>query len=281
MFKVISNDIFKSKNTHNIPICLLGDLNSRTGELDDSFHIEQSIINNCGLDDFAQELFDTSPVKETCSIYEKRYNRDTTINNNGKLLIEFCKVNDMKIVNGRLGSDKEIGEFTFRGSRDRNSTIDYCIVSPGLGPHIQNFEISSFNDHLSDFHCPIILTLNASPPITNDTDSLPESDIDYSPVSTKWVDEKKAEFQSKFDTSKIEEVRHLLNILDPNNISKYDMDNITKKLVDIPTIAGVETGISKQSTQSNNAPKPKDQNKPWFDHAGHLKHKQHFREKID
>ena len=37
MFEVISNDIFRLKNTHNLPICLLGDLNSRTGELDDCF----------------------------------------------------------------------------------------------------------------------------------------------------------------------------------------------------------------------------------------------------
>ena len=279
MFEVISNDIFKLKNTYKLPICLLGDLNSRTGELDDCFNIEQSIINNCEIDEFAQELFDISPINETDTMPMKRYNRDTTINNNGKLLIEFCKVNGMKIVNGRLGSDKEIGEFTFRGSSDRNSTIDYCIVSPDLGPHIQNFEISSFDDHLSDFHCPIILTLNTSPPITNEPDSLPESDVDYSPVSTKWCDEKKAEFQSKFDTGKIEEVSHLLNTLNPNNISKYDMDNIAKKLVNIPTTAGVETGISKQSSQSNNTPRPKDQNKLWFDHECHLKRKQHFRKK--
>merc|ERR1711913_239904 len=94
----------------------------------------------------------------------------------------------------------------------------------------------------------------------------------------KWCEEEKTEFQSKFDTSKIEEVS-LLNILDPNNISKYDMDNIAKKLVNIPNTAGVETGISKQSTQSNNTPRPKDQNKPWFDRECHLKCKQHFREK--
>ena len=46
MFEVISNDIFRLKYTYNLPICLLGDLNSRTGDLDDCFNIEQNIINN-------------------------------------------------------------------------------------------------------------------------------------------------------------------------------------------------------------------------------------------
>ena len=71
MFEVISNDIFRLKHTHNLPICLLGDLNSRTGELDDSFSIEQSIINNCEIDEFAQELFDISPINESETMYKK------------------------------------------------------------------------------------------------------------------------------------------------------------------------------------------------------------------
>merc|ERR1711874_668800 len=64
-----------------------------------------------------------------------------------------------------------------------------------------------------------------------------------------------------------------------NNISQCDVDNITKQLVKIPNTAGVKTGISKQSTNNNNTPRPKNQNKPWFDHDCHLKRKQHFKKK--
>ena len=99
-----------------LPICLIGDLNSRTGELDDSFNIEQNIINDCEIEDFAQELFGLSHTREADFLYGKRYNKDITIKRSGKLLIEFCKANDMKIFNGRFGSDKGIGEFTFNGS---------------------------------------------------------------------------------------------------------------------------------------------------------------------
>ena len=79
-----------------------------------SLPIEQSIISNGGLEDFAQELFDITPTYDTDIMSEERYNKDTTLNNNGQLLIDFCKVSNMKILNGRLGSDKGVGDFTYR-----------------------------------------------------------------------------------------------------------------------------------------------------------------------
>ena len=128
------------KINHNLPICLIGDLNSHTGTLDDTLPIEQSIISNGGLEDFAQELFDITPTYDTAIMSEERYNKDTTLNNNGQLLIDFCKVSNMKIVNGRLGSDKGVGDFTYRHATG-NSTIDYCVVTPNLVPHIKNFNV--------------------------------------------------------------------------------------------------------------------------------------------
>ena len=91
----------------------------------------------------------------------KRNIKDTTVNNNVNLLIHFCKVSNMKIVNGRFGSDKGIGELTFKKPHGKR-TIDYCIVSRDLAPFMQNFEVDLFNPGLSDFHSPIILTLKAN-----------------------------------------------------------------------------------------------------------------------
>ena len=278
MYVPISEDIFKLRNTYNLPICIVGDLNSRTGELDDSFIIDQNVINSCGLEDIAHDLFAISHTNETCSMFEKRKNRDSTINYYGELLIEFCMVRDMKIVNGRFGTDKERGEFTFNGSSNRNSTIDYCVVTPDLGAHITNFEVLPFDIDLSDYHSPIVLTLHANHPIPNETDTNLESDVDYNPVSTKWCDDKKAEFQSKFDFSKINEANQLLDTLEPNNnVNQGILDDITKKLANISIEAGIETGISKHTTNNNSTTKPKKQNKPWFDHDCHLKRKQYIR----
>ena len=55
--------------------------------------------------------------------------------------------------NNRARKQHELLEYT--GS----STIDYCIASPDLFPHIQDFHVDVPDKSLSDFHSPIILTL--------------------------------------------------------------------------------------------------------------------------
>ena len=128
MFVAINTDISTLKNTYQLPICLIGDLNAHTGSLDDSFVVEPSIINNCELNDFAQELFDINTNNDNTILCGKRVNRDPKINNIGKFLIDCCKLNDLKIINGRFGTDKNIGDLTYNGPTG-NSTIDYCITS--------------------------------------------------------------------------------------------------------------------------------------------------------
>ena len=161
MFEPIANDLIILKTTYNLPLCLIGDFNSRTGNMDDTFTIEQSVINNCGLGDVAQELFDIPIENDASMTLAKRHNKDNIVNNNGQLFIDFCKASNMKIVNGRLGADKGIGEITFTSTRG-SSVIDYCIVSPNLIPHIQDFEVDTLDRNLSDCHSPIVLTLKTN-----------------------------------------------------------------------------------------------------------------------
>ena len=163
--------------------------------LNDTLPIESSITSNCELDDFAQELFDITPPYDTAIMSEDRYNKDTLVNDNGKLLIDFCKVSNMKILNGRLGSDKGVGDFTYRHPQG-NSTIDYCVVTPNLVPHIKNFDVDVFDPLLSDCHSPIILTLRSNRTVTYENENVtPESDIEYHPIFTKWCNENKLDFQ--------------------------------------------------------------------------------------
>ena len=89
MYKVIDNDITNLKICYNLPICLMGDLNSRTGTLNDTLPIESSIINNCELNYFAHELFDIAPPYNPAIMSEDRYNKDNTVNDNGNFLIDF------------------------------------------------------------------------------------------------------------------------------------------------------------------------------------------------
>ena len=43
------------------------------------------------------------------------------------------------------------------------------------------------------------------------------------------------------------------------------MDNIVKKISNVSLTSGIETGLSKQTTNNKNVKEPKNENKPWFD----------------
>ena len=85
------------------------------------------------------------------------------------------------------------------------------------------------------------------------------------------------DFQAKFDPNKIVEATLLLDTLEANNPNQANMDDIVKLVSDISIKAGIDTGISKQIKINNKSPRPKKQNKPWFDQDCHLKRKQYIR----
>ncbi|CAL4079460.1 unnamed protein product [Meganyctiphanes norvegica] len=202
MFDQITNDIFTLKNNNNnISICIIGNL-------------------NCEIDEIANELFDLNFNADTTLISKNRLNKDTFVNINGQLLLEFCKVNNMKILNGRTGIDREVGNFTYN-STISNNTIDYCLVSQMFLSHIHGFEMDILDQNLSDFHSPIIVTLKTNHNITiaNYSDMAQESNIDYEPINSKCEDEKKTH-QSKFELVKIEEISKLLNNIDASSTNK-------------------------------------------------------------
>ena len=198
---------------------------------------------------------------------EKRSNKDLVVNNYGVELIEFCKTNNLKILNGRTGEDKGIGDYTFN-SPSGKSTIDYCIASHNFLSHILNFEIDIIDKTLSDFHSPIILTLKTNHNITNEneleTDSSPECDIVYEHIYSKWNNEKKNDFQSNFNLIQIENASQILNTLESGSPNQSNIDDIVKTISDISITAGLETGIFKRLACNRNSQKSGKDNKPWF-----------------
>ena len=56
---------------------------------------------------------------------------DKHINNYGRLLIDLCTSTKLRIVNGRIGNDCNIGSFTCHTPRG-SSVVDYHIVSEDL-----------------------------------------------------------------------------------------------------------------------------------------------------
>ncbi len=81
------------------------------------------------------------------------------LNQNGNLLLDFCKQSSMRIVNGRCGDDIGVGNYTCTTSRGQ-SLVDYFIVSPKLIHSIASFNVGEPNI-LSD-HSILSLILNSN-----------------------------------------------------------------------------------------------------------------------
>lgn len=87
----------------DVYMLLLGDFNCRTGILADYYNFE----NNVHVLEEFENVFD--------NFCFPRISCDTTVSCSGRRLLEFCKDYSFYIVNGRLGQDKNIGNYTYIG----------------------------------------------------------------------------------------------------------------------------------------------------------------------
>ena len=64
-------------------------------------------------------------------------------------LTEFCKASGLRIANGRIESDKDLGQFTCFGEKG-NSVVNYFLLDQNSFDVIGEFrigDISGFSDH--------------------------------------------------------------------------------------------------------------------------------------
>ena len=98
-----------------------------------------------------------------------RVSEDKFTNQNGNLLIDFCKESGLRILNGRVGLDGSVGKYTFVGTLG-NSVVDYVLASHSLFKLCHSFEVKQPNI-LSD-HCAVefsIITNNILHNINDDS----------------------------------------------------------------------------------------------------------------
>ena len=119
---------------------VLGVLNSRVGNLVD--YVENDYFNphvNLLPDDYNYNV----PLL--------RSSRDIVINKYGRNLIDFCKESSLRILNGRIGEDAGIGDYTYVGHIGR-SVVDYVLSSSDLIQHVEYVcicEPTILSDHCS------------------------------------------------------------------------------------------------------------------------------------
>ena len=119
-FEVNYADLNNANGDVHWLIC--GDLNSRVCEL------EETLINN-NIHDYIQGFDECEMIAEGHDI-PRRTSRDTETNTFGRQLIQFCKINDFLILNGRTTGDAT-GSFTCIANKGR-SIVDYFIVSRNM-----------------------------------------------------------------------------------------------------------------------------------------------------
>ena len=78
-------------------------------------------------DDFATHM-DVLPDIYVPALELPRKSQDNTVNSNYQLPLEFLKQSELRIANGRVCEDQEVGTYTFVGSRG-SSLVDYCIAN--------------------------------------------------------------------------------------------------------------------------------------------------------
>ena len=264
LFDNLIFDIATLKGKDDIPFVLCGDFNSRTGLLDDFMEVD---LDELGLGEL-QNNTNINNLFKQCYIPLKRSNQDVCVNKNGEDLTQMCKITDLKILNGRVGKDKNVGKLTCMTGMGQ-SCVDYCIASPEFMPYIIDFSIDSFDRCLSDTHCGLNIEFSINETTTaldliNDDEDESGS---YLSFNLKWDETQKNNFISNFDESQIDSLLNLLNSASSNDATQNKIDSITNMLKGLFINAAHLTGFVKEiKTNKRNATSKIKNSKPWFDH---------------
>lgn len=207
---------FKDRYLHFL---LFGDCNARTKNLPDFIEIDPYICRQFDseelLTEFEQEITIFRESNNNISIY--RVNRDKSMNNYGYRMLDFCKCNNLYILNGRTYRDKDEGHFTCKGS----STVDYFLCSLNLLPPISDFCVEEFSDILSDVHCPVYLEL-----CLGQSHELLYENTQNSKTEKLWDETNKENFIHNFDLEMLNDINESISMIKTSDITQQDLDNI-------------------------------------------------------
>ena len=259
-FTDLALEICDIKSKYDLPIMLIGDFNSRTGSLNDILLMEN---NDDVLDASNFDYPDIINILNDLNLPVNRSNKDIKINNNGKKLIDMCKCLELCIVNGRIGSDKSIGNTTCNDT----STIDYVLCTPDLLPNITDFTVHDFDPLLSDKHRPISVSLNLTKSLHDiNTEPTNKNEADNTKthyIKCKWDSSKKGEYIQNFDMNKIDTISNTLSTVNMGGVTLPWIDSIAQDLKDLLIEPATTTGMYKKVPPKSKKRKP-NTNKPWF-----------------
>ena len=236
----------KSRN-----ILLFGDFNSRTGLKCDFVRCDKFISESNGNEDLYNENVYMLNYFDKYDILLQRNSADLSINFYGQQLLEFCKSNNIFILNGRLGASKSLPKNT---CKDR-STVDYFISTVNNFPFIQSLEVSDFESILSDAHCAVSLSIS-----TQHLRIGPRPTYEFNSKPKLWDEKKIQSFVENIDENEMQKIQDQLTNITQLNANQ---DNINEVISQIENLflqnAKVTFGTKQQRKPDENT------HKEWFD----------------
>ena len=237
---------------------MFGDMNSRCAALQDFVDCDDFLCELQGNFGLSEESAEIVSCFEKANVRRSRSTADHVTNVYGPQLIDFCKNNNIFILNGRISPDSDSPKRTCKNS----STVDYFLCTAHVFEFVSNLEIQEYSCLYSDAHCPISLainirdvSLNAS--MINEGTSKPKVKL--------WNECNAEAYLENFEYSKVNEISEYLNSLLSKNINCEDINYaVTQKGNLFVSNAEKSFGFQKQFTA-----KITHQNKPWFDSDCH------------
>ena len=238
---------FDSKN-----ILLCGDFNSRTSTLDDFISVDKFMNDMFGNYSLSNENNEILQCLYRNKVSLSRQNPDKTTNVYGYKMIEFCKNNNLFILNGRLGDGNS--KFT---CKDR-SCIDYFVSTAFVLDLVDFFSIEDYEYLFSDSHCPISLYLKIK---NKNNKNMEETDFESVPEIRLWMEEKGDNFRENLNLETINEILlSITNLKTENNeVNASGINDVVSKIEQLFLNSAKNTfGVKKKLNEKVN------KNKPWF-----------------
>ncbi|CAG2239754.1 unnamed protein product [Mytilus edulis] len=154
------------------------------------------------------------------NLTRKRNNKDKCKNRFGNQLLDFCKGNNLFIMNGRTTKDRE-GKLTCRNA----SVVDYCISNVSFLQNFLNFEILDFSSLYSDVHSPLLLSIKC---LILDKETNDGIDNGKDEKIKKWDPSKSLLFQENIDTEMIAIL--MKEIEDTKNLTQLSINSMVHKI---------------------------------------------------
>ena len=256
MFEVIEEEFASLHNDKEV-VCLLGDFNSRTKTNTDLLGFDKNLLDLLEVDESLKDRIYDEKLLDELGHRLNRKSQDDTINNYGYRMLEMCKNIGVYILNGRMGKDTE-GSTTC----DNTSLVDYILASPKLFPHIVDFEVQTFDPHISDIHNPIYMSLGTYVNIYETMDEEDESSKSDSRYYVKWSSDKVKEFKDCINKEHLESIVTNLGSIEIEKVDKCTVDTIVGKIEQVFKDSAKDVGIMKPVKKK--IFKRKTPSKPWF-----------------